>query len=358
MVWPCLFILIISLAFGCKKPATALDPARSYRMGFMNSAPRYDQFDLFLQSLNLWTPRADAATITLEVPWDSLYAGKSPASYINNNLTGLVSFYRSKNQEIWISIDPQNGLDRTSDAVELKKMGKSIADAEVQKRYQLFVLAMDSILKPTHIGLAMETNLIRLAAPSSIYQGVKIAANGAAQALKQRKSSAKISVSVQAETAWGRLQRTNQYIGVEQDFTDFPFIEELGISSYPYFGYNNPDDIPNNYYTQLLNNRNLTVYVAEGGWATTSFTAPNAFSVNGSEEVQGRYFRKHHTILNHTKALAWFQLVFTDIDVSALPSQVDPSIVNFASLGLVTTNFTPKSSFKVWDSLYALQRKP
>jgi hypothetical protein len=358
MVWRYLFILIISLAFGCKKPATALDPARSYRMGFMNSAPRYDQFDLFLQSLNLWTSRADAATITLEVPWDSLYAGKSPASYINNNLTGLVSFYRSKNQEIWISIDPQNGLDRTSDAVELKKMGKSIADAEVQQRYQLFVLAMDSILKPTHIGLAMETNLIRLAAPSSIYQGVKIAASGAAQALKQRKSSAKISVSVQAETAWGRLQRTNQYIGVEQDFTDFPFIEELGISSYPYFGYNNPDDIPNNYYTQLLNNRNLPVYVAEGGWATTSFTAPNAFSVNGSEEVQGRYFRKHHTILNQTKALAWFQLVFTDIDLSALPPQVDPSIVNFASLGLVTTNFTPKSSFKVWDSLYALQRKP
>jgi hypothetical protein len=248
-------------------------------------------------------------------------------------------------------------LDRTSDAVELKKMGKTIADAEVQQRYQLFVLAMDSMLKPTHIGLAMETNLIRLAAPSSIYQGVKIAANGAAQALKQRKSTAKISVSVQAETAWGKLQRTNQYIGVEQDFTDFPFIEELGISSYPYFGYTNPEEIPNNYYTQLLNNRNLPVYVAEGGWATTSFTAPNAFNVNGSEEVQGRYFRKHHTILNQAKALAWFQLVFTDIDVSALPSQVDPSIVNFASLGLVTTNFTPKSSFKIWDSLYTLQRK-
>lgn len=358
MVWRCLFILIISTAFGCKKPATAPDPARSYRMGFMNSAPRYDQFDLFLQSLNLWTLRADAATITLEVPWDTLYAGKSAASYINNNFTGLVNFYRSKNLEIWIAIDPQNGLDRTSDAVELKKMGKSIADADVQQRYQLFVLAMDSMLKPTHMALAMETNLIRLAAPASIYQGVKKAANDASQALKQRKSTAKLSVSVQAETAWGRLQRTNQYIGVEEDFRDFPFAEELGISSYPYFGYNNPEDIPNNYYTQLLNKRSLPVYVAEGGWATTSFTAPNAFNVNGSEAIQGRYFRKHHTILNQAKALAWFQLVFTDIDVRALPSQVDPSIVNFANLGLVTTNFTQKSSLKVWDSLYALQRKP
>lgn len=358
MVWRCLFILIISIGYGCKKPVTAPDPARTYRMGFMNSAPRYNDFDVFLQSLNLWTTRADAATITLEVPWDSLYAGKSPATYINNNFTGLVNFYKSRNLEVWVAIDPQNGLDRTSDAVELKKMGKSIADPEVQQHYQAFVLAMDSILKPTHISLAMETNLIRLAAPPSIYQGVKTAANGAAQALKLKKSNAKLSMSVQAETAWGRLQRTNQYIGVEEDFADFPFAEELGISSYPYFGYNNPDDIPNNYYTQLLKNRKIPVYVAEGGWATTSFTAPNAFNVNGSEEIQGKYFRKHHTILNQAKAMAWFQLVFTDIDVTALPSQVDPSIVNFATLGLVSTNFTPKSSFKVWDSLYALPRKP
>lgn len=358
MVNRLLLVCLCMVAMGCKKPATAPDPARSYRMGFMNSAPRYNDFSLFLQSLNLWTSRADAATITLEVPWDSLYAGKSPASYINNNFTGLVNFYRSKNLEIWIAIDPQNGLDRTSDAVELKKMGKSIADAEVQQRYQLFVLAMDSMLKPAHIGLAMETNLIRLAAPAPIYNGVKKAANDAAQALKQRKSTAKLSVSVQAETAWGRLQRTNSYIGVEQDFTDFPFVEEMGISSYPYFGFSDPENIPNNYYTQLLNNRTMPVYVAEGGWATTSFTAPNAFNVNGSEKIQEAYFRKHHTILNQAKALAWFQLVFTDIDVSALPSQIDPSIVNFASLGLVTTNFTPKSSFIVWDSLYALQRKP
>lgn len=334
------------------------DASRGYRLGFMNSAPRYDQFDLFLQSLNLWTTRADAATITLEVPWDTLYAGKSAASYINNNFTGLADFYRSKNLDIWVAIDPQNGLDRTSDAVALKKMGRSIADAEVQQRYQLFVLAMDSILKPTHIGLAMETNLIRLAAPSSIYQGVKKAANDAAQALKQRKTIAKLSISVQAETAWGRLQRTNQYIGVEQDFADFPFIQELGISSYPYFGYTTPEEIPNNYYTQLLNNRQLPVYVAEGGWATTSFTAPNAFNVNGTEAMQERYFRKHHTILNQANALAWFQLVFTDIDVSALPAEVDPSIVNFASLGLVTKNFTPKLGLKVWDSLHALPRKP
>lgn len=358
MVCRYLFLFILSTCFGCKKPATVPDASRSYRMGFMNSAPRYNQFDLFLQSLNIWTTRADAATITLEVPWDTLYAGKSAASYINNNFTGLVNFYRSKNLEIWVAIDPQNGLDRTSDAVELKKMGKSIADAAVQQQYQMFVLAMDSILKPAHIGLAMETNLIRLAAPTDIYQGVKKAANDAAKALKQRNLNAKLSVSVQAETAWGRLQRTNQYIGVEQDFTDFPFVEELGISSYPYFGFSDPQNIPNNYYTQLLNNRQIPVYVAEGGWATTSFTAPNAFSVNGSEEMQEKYFRKHHTILNQASALAWFQLVFTDIDVSALPAQVDPSIVNFASLGLVTTTFKPKSAFKVWDSLYALPRKP
>lgn len=349
-------VLFISVS-ACKKTSADTDPVRTYRMGFMNSAPRYDQFDLFIQTLNIWTSRADAATITLELPWDSLLAGKTPQSYINNNFTGLVNFYRSRNMEVWMAIDPQNGLDRTSDNIALKQRGKSIADADMQLLYRQFVVAIDSMLKPVHISLAMETNLIRLAAPASIYNGIKKAANDAASALIQRKSAAKLSVSVQAETAWGHLQNTHQYIGIEEDFADFPFIDELGISSYPYFGFTNPRDIPANYYKQLLKNRSIPVYVAEGGWATTSFKAPNGFNVNGNETIQQQYFRQHHIILNQAKAIAWFQLVFTDIDVSALPPQVDPSIVNFSTLGLLNKSLQPKPSLTVWDSLYALPLK-
>jgi len=40
---------------GCKKDEESI--SRTFRMGFQNSAPRFDNLDLFIQSLNLWTQR-------------------------------------------------------------------------------------------------------------------------------------------------------------------------------------------------------------------------------------------------------------------------------------------------------------
>ncbi len=175
---PALFlVLVISLfVLSCDddKPYQ-----RSYRMGFQNSAPRIDNLDLFIQSLNLWTQRSDAAIISTEVPWEELLSGVDPVQYAINNYQGLVEFYRSKNLELWIYIDPQNGLDRTSDAIELQEAGKSIADADAQLLYRRFTVVMDSLFQPEHLGLALETNLIRDAASPAIYNGVKQAANAA-----------------------------------------------------------------------------------------------------------------------------------------------------------------------------------
>lgn len=47
------------IAFSCKNDED-IPTTRTYRMGFQNSAPRIDNLDLFIQSLNLWTQRADA----------------------------------------------------------------------------------------------------------------------------------------------------------------------------------------------------------------------------------------------------------------------------------------------------------
>ncbi len=117
-----ILILGISLSFlSCQKDE---EPAsRTFRMGFQNSAPRID-LDLILQSLNLWTQRADVAMISTEVPWAELLGGMSVDDYVVNNYKDLVAFYRSKNIKLWVYIDPQNGLDRASDAVDLQQANK------------------------------------------------------------------------------------------------------------------------------------------------------------------------------------------------------------------------------------------
>jgi hypothetical protein len=327
------------------------DPeTRTYRMGFQNSAPRVDNPDLFLQSLDLWTTRSDAAMITTEVPWADLLAGTAVNDYVVNNYKELVAYYRNKNLKLWVYIDPQNGLDRTSDALELQAAGKSIADPDMQLLYKKFAIAMDSILKPDHLGLALETNLIRDAASAAIYNGVKQAANVTAQAVKNRNAAVPLSVSVQADHAWGKLVGGN-YQGVDQDFVDFPFVQELGISSYAYFGFDNPTEIPMDFYSRLLNGKTIPAFISEGGWASASVTTPDRSFIS-SPELQRQYIVHHSHLLDEVKATAVFQLLFSDLDVATLPSSVPASIGYFASIGLVDKNFNAKPALAAWDDLY------
>jgi hypothetical protein len=323
---------------------------RSFRMGFQNSAPRVD-FDLVLASLNLWTARSDAAMITTEVPWDELLSGQTSNQYVLANYKDLVDFYRTKNLELWIYIDPQNGLNRSTDSDDLLARGKSIEDADMRELYKKFVFAMDSILKPEHMGLALETNLIRLLAPSSNYLAVKQAATEAAALLKSKGSSAKLSISVQADEAWGKLT-DNSFHGVAQDFIDFAFAEEMGVSSYPYFFFENPTDIPLDYYSKLFEGKSIACAVTEGGWSSANVSP---FTSNVQE--QAAYITHHGQILQQANAQAVFQLTFTDFDLANWPPPIPAGITPFASIGLVDINLASKPALASWDEIFKMPFK-
>jgi hypothetical protein len=346
-------IVIVLLALvSCKNDEP---PTRTFRMGFQNSAPRFDNLDLFVQSLNLWTQRADAAMITTEVPWAELLSGTSVNEYVVNNYKDLVAFYRSKDLKLWVYIDPQNGLDRGTDAVELQQANKSIADADVQLLYRKFTIAMDSILKPDHLGLALETNLIRDAAPTSIYNGLKVTVNTTAQAVRARNPTVPLSISVQVDYAWGKLGG-GSFTGIAQDFIDFPFVQELGLSSYPYFGFDDPTDIPLNYYARLIAGKDIPVFVTEGGWTSASVTTPDRSFVS-SPDLQKTYIEHHARLLNEVKATAVFQLLFTDIDSAAVPDDVPDNINYFLFIGLVDKDFNVKPALGAWDEVFNFRYK-
>ncbi len=342
-----LLIAIIGLTLACKKHDTAITTARTYRMGFATSAPQPNITEI-IQSLNTWTSHADAAIISTEVPWDSLLNGEDPIAYTIQNYTALVNIYRSHNLKLWVYIDPENGLARQKDSDPLVAVGKSIAQQNIQQVYARFVVVMDSILHPDHLGLALETNLIRLAAPDSIYQGVKQAANKAATQIKVFDTKTPLSVSVQAEVAWGKIGGSTAYIGVTQDFNDFPFIQELGISSYPYLSFTNPSDIPLNYYNQLTTGHTTPVFVSEGGWTSANLPVQN---VQSSPALQQAYLRRQAQLLTQANAIGLFQLTFTDLSLDAWPATDAAELVPFAFLGMVDSNFIPKPALTTWDSL-------
>ena len=319
-------------------------------MGFSAIPPHMNQAEA-LTVLDLWTPRADAAIMHISPPWAALLSGVSAVAAVNANELPLANYYRAKNLQIVVMVDATDGLNRAAEAPELVQLGRSISEPAVQQVYRQFVLALNAIVRPDYLGLAAETNLIRLAAPASLYASLVQMVNAAASDLQFAGSSATRYVSVQVDVAWGRAGQNNVYQGVERDFADFPFIRALGLSSYPYFVFAEPEEIPLDYYSRLPNGRSLPLMVVEGGW-----TSGTAGAIVSSPEEQARYLRRQARMLDSAKASAVFQLTFTDLDVASWNQPPGSILPLFAALGMVDVNLQPKPALAVWDSLFALRR--
>jgi hypothetical protein len=324
-------------------------PPRRYRMGFSAIPPR-PEFALLLASLDLWTRRADAAILHVSPPWTALLAGAAADSAVRAVHQGLVDYYRSKGLDLVVTLDATDGLDRAAEAPELVAAGRSIAEPEVQQVYRAYAVAMDTLLRPRYLGLAAETNLIRAAAPSALYAALVQMVNGAASDVRARDSAVQLYVSAQVETAWGGLGGGGGYVGIATDLADFPFIQAIGLSSYPYLGgFTEPEQVPLDYYSRLAQGTSFPELVVEGGWASASIGP-----VVSSPERQTRWIRRQMELLDRAQARYVFQLTFTDLAQSTFPP--GSILPLFATLGLVDTTLTPKPALAPWDSAFARAR--
>jgi hypothetical protein len=347
---PALLIGGALAVLACSDNGTAPEdpaPERSFRMGFSGIPPSND-FDLAVASILMWSERADAALISMELPWDSLLAGVPPETLVVRDQAGLVNFYRAQGHELYVYLDPANGLNRAGESDALVNAGRSITEPEIQQLFRRYAVVIDSILQPEHLGLTLETNLIRGLAPAPLYAAIRQVANDAAADVRAVDANVKLSVSVQVDWAWGRLLGDNGYQGVDQDFVDFPFIDEVGLSSYPYLaGFAVPEDIPLDYYSRLLEGRSLPAMVTEGGWSSATLD-----TIIGTEDEQKRYIEHQARLLERVGATAVFQLTFTDLDLSSFPT-LPENLVLFAHLGLVDIELEPKPALAAWDRIFA-----
>ena len=344
----------VLLAAGCSQstsPAGAHGPPRSFRMGFSGIPPRAD-LDIAIRSILFWSKRADAAIMSNEVPWDSLLSGVTPESLVLRDLVGLANFYRGKGLELWVYVDPANGLNRGGEADALVHRGRSLTEPAIQQMFRRYVVVLDTILHPEHLGLALETNLIRLASPPVLYAAIRQAVNDAAADVRLVDPGVPLSVSVQVDAAWGRLTG-GSYMGVDADFADFPFLQELGLSSYPYLaGFSDPDSVPLEYYSRILEGRAIPAAVTEGGWTSASLGG-----IISSPEIQRRYIMRQMELLDSVKAVAVFQLTFTDLDLALVVLPPGSILPLFAHLGLVESSLNPKPALSAWDAAFARARR-
>jgi hypothetical protein len=324
-------------------------PTRTWRLGFSPNPARPTALSI-LQGIDMWALRAELAIIHEEMPWEKLLGGMTPDAIIDSDKKNLVNYMTSKGMQLVYMGDLTDGLSRGQEAPQLRKLGRSITELSVQKAYRDYMVAVIRKLNPQYVGLAAETNLIRAAAPASIYAAVVKTANDAANDIRSAGGAMPLMISVQVETAWGVLGSSGPFVGIDIDRVDFPFVQIMGLSSYPYFGYAQPEDIPTNYYSRLLPNRGMPGMVTEGGWISST-----AGTLTSSLETQVRYVKHHADLLNSIDARALLQLNFADPDLSSFPPPLPPNLPLFASIGLTDSNLIPKPSLAAWDSLYALR---
>jgi len=325
--------------------------SRSYFMGFSIIPPKPD-VKVAIKSAEVWTKRSDAAIMHVDVPWALMLSGTSPADALKKDGVDLEHYYRSKHLRLVLTIDVTNGLARDREAEALVTAHRSITEPAIQQLYRNYVRAVVEILHPDYLGLAAETNLIRAIAPRPVYNAVVKMTNDAASDVRRLRSGTAlpIYVSVQVETAWGKLPEKPSYVGIDQDLRDFPFANALGLSSYPYLGgFKNPADIPLNYYARVKGTRPLPVMIVEGGWPSKSMSG--VFST--SPEMQAAYLKRQAQLLEQAGAIGVFQLTFADLDLSTFPKPVPTILPLFATLGLVDAELRPKPALRAWDEIYS-----
>lgn len=337
---------------GSGATATEPEPApRTWRMGFAPTPPVLTT-ESVLQGIDLWSPRAELVVFHEELPWTDLLGGMTAQQILERDKTQLVAHLRARGLDLVFVLDLTDGLSRADEAPQLRTLGRSLAEPAVQQVARDYAVAVSTLLAPEFLGLAAETNLIRLAAPPSLYAAVVTTAQAIEQDLATIASPSTRFISVQVETAWGLLQG-GPYVGIAQDLADFPYVQALGLSSYPYFVFDEPSAIPADYYTRLLGDTTLPAFVAEGGWSSLSVG-----TTTSTPARQAAYFDRHAELLDSIDALAWLQLLFADPDLTQWPQPLPSNLPLFTSLGVTDPAFAPKPALAAWDRQFARPWRP
>jgi hypothetical protein len=246
-----LVALVLAACIGLAACSDSSDPAppapapaeatRKFAMGFSWLPPRPDPA-LAKQVAELTLAHSDAALILVSPPWQALLDGVPADTAVRETVLPLAEYYRSKGLPIVVSIDPTNGFDRSRDADELARNGRSLAEPPVQQLYRGYVRAVDALLRPEILCIASETNLVRAKA-AALYAGLVQAARDVAAELRAVGSGHNLVITVQVEEAWGAGRVA--YQGIAQDRIDFAFANAIGLSSYPYLGgFTEPETVP------------------------------------------------------------------------------------------------------------------
>ena len=353
LLFGCLAAVPVACPRGAPEPKVSSGAPRTYLMGFSVIPPRPD-LATAVRSLDCRGP-----SVPMRRSCTSTSRGRSfsPVIRLKTRCAAMESIssttidrsteaHRHDRRHQWA-----RSRERVT-ALLSQRTGAS-TEPSIQRLYRNYVRALVDKLHPDYLGLAAETNLIREIAPRPVYDAVVRMTNDAANDVRAKHPAALLPlyVSVQVETAWGKLGKQRTFAGIDQDLRDFPFMNVIGLSSYPYLGgFKNPEEIPLDY---LQSGERFTKTPGDGSRGRDGHQSRRAECFRLRPRCRRGTLRARRSCsTQRTPSLRSSSR--SPISIWAtFPKPVPAILPLFATLGLVDANLQPKPALKTWDEVFA-----
>ncbi len=317
--------------------------------GFFPSPPDATEKSVLRHFFHL-EKHADFILIQTNIPWLDFVESSEGDSQSRTDLENQVLLAKIYDLEWIFVVDPLNGLNRREFKGLPEDWEANFANPDVRNAFKHFTFWIVDEFNPRYLGLASEINTYMDAHPAdsenylSLYKEVY-------EEVKARSPETQVFVTFQ----WDDLN--NMFPSVSEgrpayqtnwDQVDIfdPYLDLWVISSYPYFIYQHGREIPADYYARLADATDKPLAVAEGG-----------FTSSRDPDDQTAYLEAIHDQLGD-RLTFWVYLILSDLNMDHIPEMLREqgmpeediqTLSQFATIGLMEVDGTPKPALETWD---------
>jgi hypothetical protein len=298
----------------------------------------------------------DVVLLQQSIPWRDFVDGADAKSQAITDIRNQYILAYQNNLEVIFVVDPLNGLNRREFQGLPHTWESSFANPDVRRAFTNYTLRVVREFHPKFLGLASEINTYADTHPDdfpnyvSLYQSVY-------DQVKTEAPETQIFVTFQWEelnNLMPSVARGQPYAVNWDQVEQFePRLDLWVISSYPFVIFKTGADIPADYYSPLLARTSKPLAVAEGG-----FTSEPVGPFSGDPQSQVDYLNAIHSQIGGDRLAFWIYLLINDFNLQSYASIMNQNgqgedintLGMFASVGLTTSDRTPKPALAVWDS--------
>lgn len=323
--------------------------------GFFPSPPEAT-LESVLNHFKALGEHADFILIQPNIPWDDFVDGIDGESESRTDLRNQTILAQQNGLEWIFVVDPLNGLNRREFLGLPEGWEARFSNPDVQQAFTNFTLWIVQEFQPRYLGLASEINTYLDAHPDDVESYMSLYRDVYDQ-VKEVAPDTQVFVTFQWADLNNIIPGANE--GRQPYQTNWDQIEAFGprldlwvISTYPFVVFESGDEIPDDYYTSLLERTDKPLAVAEGGYSSR-MVGP----FPGDPQDQVAYLEAIHDQIGD-RLNFWVYLILTDLNMDSIsgmardqgmPEKDLNTLSMFAHVGLRESDGTPKPALELWD---------